>query len=283
MSVDHYENFPVASFVLPRALRPPVIAIYRFARHADDLADEGEARPAERLAALAQYRAALKQVLSGENVGDPILAALAATQRQWQLPTDPFFDLLDAFTQDVTKSRYSSSEELFDYCRRSANPVGRLLLHLYRVTDEESLRQSDSICTALQLINFWQDVAIDFAKGRVYLPLDECARFGVDADAIGPNQVGENWQALMHFQFRRSHGLLAAGASLCSRLPGRLGFELKLVVQGGLRILAKLEMLRGNVFARRPALDPWDWCHVFARALVQKRDWGTPNSDRATL
>jgi len=279
LSVEHYENFPVASLVLPRALRPPVTAIYRFARCADDLADEGDANPDQRLRALAGLRAGLTQALAGETVDDPILDTLAATQRQWRLPAEPFFDLLDAFTQDVTKTSYADFGELLDYCRRSANPIGRLLLHLYHVSDDDALRQSDSICTALQLINFWQDIAIDFAKGRVYLPLDECARFGVDADAIGPGQINSNWQALVAFQHRRARQIMLSGAELCHRLPGRLGFELKLVLQGGLRILEKLDRVRGDVFRHRPVLGFWDWCLVGGRALRQRSARGLPRAE----
>ncbi len=271
MSVDHYENFPVASIVLPRHLRPPVTAIYRFARHADDLADEGDASPEERLRALADYRRALDQALSGKVVEDPILNALAATQKQWQLPTEPFYLLLDAFTQDVYKIRYSDFSELSEYCRRSANPIGRLLLRLYGVGGDLAQSQSDALCTALQLVNFCQDVAIDHAKGRVYLPLDECARFGVDAEAIGPEQTGPPWQALMHFQHQRARDLLLSGAELGERLSGRIGFELKLVIEGGLRILERLEKVRGDVFGARPQLGSWDWLVILSRAALQGR------------
>ena len=174
MPVAHYENFPVASWLLPAALRAPVEAIYRFAREADDIADEGDDRPAIRLAKLEAHRGRIERIV-----------------REHGLPREPFADLLDAFAQDVTKTRYASYAELLDYCRRSANPVGRLLLHLFKRTSETDLAQSDAICSALQLANFWQDVAIDHEKGRIYLPQDEMARHGVGERHIAGPEVGQ--------------------------------------------------------------------------------------------
>src|SRR3982751_502682 len=179
MPVDHYENFPVASLLLPKALRNPVEIIYRFARSADDFADEGSDPDDVRLARLQAYRSELERIGRGEAPESPLFRQLAAIVREHALPLRLFDDLLSAFAQDVTKKRYSDFADLADYCRRSANPVGRLLLHLFKRTSETDLAGSDCVCTALQLINFWQDVDIDFANGRVYIPQDEMVRHGV--------------------------------------------------------------------------------------------------------
>ncbi|MDE2585656.1 MAG: squalene synthase HpnC, partial [Betaproteobacteria bacterium] len=179
MPVDHYENFPVASLLLPAHLRRPVEVIYWFARSADDIADEGDASPAERLAALAAYNAELDRIDAGTTPETPLFQALAPIMAVHRLPIELFRDLLSAFAQDVTVKRYADYASLLDYCRRSADPVGRLLLHLFEVATPDNLRRSDAICTALQLINFWQDIAVDWQKGRVYLPQEDLVRFGV--------------------------------------------------------------------------------------------------------
>jgi squalene synthase HpnC len=267
MAVDHYENFPVASILLPRRLVPAVEAIYAFARSADDLADEGDALPAERLAALAAYEAALDAIARGEPQPDPMFARLAAVVAQYRLPLQPMRDLLSAFKQDVVTVRYADFPTLLDYCRRSADPVGRLMLALYGAQDEAALRESDAICSALQLINFWQDVAIDFAKGRIYLPLDDLERFGVTAEMIGAADAGPAWRALMAFEVARARALMLQGAALPLRLPGRIGWELRLVVQGGLRILEAIEQADYDVFRSRPQLGWADWVKLGWRAL----------------
>jgi len=267
MAVDHYENFPVASFLLPRRLVPAVEAIYAFARSADDLADEGDAAPAERLAALQAYAAALDAIEAGTPPNAPMFRRLADVLTAFRLPLQPLRDLLSAFRQDVVTTRYASFAQVLDYCRRSADPVGRLMLGLYRVDDAASLRESDAICTALQLINFWQDVAIDIAKGRIYLPLDDMARFGVTIDAIEQGRTGPAWCALMRFEVERARALMLEGAPLATRLPGRIGWELRMVVQGGLRILEAIERVDYDVFRRRPRLKRLDWLAVGWRAL----------------
>jgi squalene synthase HpnC len=259
--VAHYENFPVASLLLPAPLRAPVEVIYRFARSADDIADEGSGAPQARLHKLEEFR---RQLGAPES---PLFEEVAATVRLHSLPLQPFRDLLDAFSQDVTKARYADYAELLDYCRRSANPVGRLLLHLFKRTSETDLRQSDAICTALQLANFWQDAAIDFAKGRVYLPQDEMARHGVSERHLAEARCDDVWRELMAFQVRRTRELLRAGAPLGRRLPGRIGLEIRATVQGGLRILEKIERAGYDVFRRRPALRWFDWPLLAARAL----------------
>lgn len=267
MAVDHYENFPVASILLPRRLVPAVEAIYAFARSADDLADEGDATPQQRLAALAAYEAELDGIAAGARPAQAMFARLAEVLRDYRLPQQPLRDLLSAFRQDVVTTRYADYPALLDYCRRSANPVGRLMLGLYGVDDPASLRESDAICTALQLINFWQDVAIDIDKGRIYLPQEDLARFGVPEDAIAHGRIGPAWRALMGFEVERARALMLEGAPLATRLPGRIGWELRMIVQGGLRILEAIERVRYDVFRRRPQLKRRDWIVVGWRAL----------------
>ena len=268
-SVDHYENFPVASLVLPARLRPPVATIYRFAREADDIADEGDASPEARLAALDERLAELRRIESGATPESALYEALAATIRTHELPVAPFRDLLDAFRQDVTKTRYADFGEVMHYCRRSANPVGRILLHLFGHTDSRSLALSDGICSALQLTNFLQDVAGDYARGRIYLPLDELARFRVDETMIANGDAGPRWQSLMRFQIERTRKMLQAGAPLGRALDGRVGLELRLIVMGGARILEKLTAVDGDVFRRRPVLRPLDAPLLLWRALTR--------------
>ena len=268
MAVDHYENFPVASVLLPARLRPAVKAIYAFARSADDIADEGDATPEQRLAALIAYEDALDDIDASRPSADPMFATLADVIRAYRLPLTPFRDLLSAFKQDVVTTRYQGFDALLDYCRRSANPVGALMLHLYGAATPEKLRDSDAICSALQLINFWQDVAIDWQKQRIYLPLEDLGRFGVSEQDIASANAGASWQALLQFEIDRARAMMLSGAPLARRLPGRIGWELRMVVQGGLRILERLEQADGDVFTRRPKLGMRDWMLVLWRALV---------------
>jgi phytoene synthase len=260
VSVGHYENFPVASLLLPKALRDPVRIIYRFARSADDIADEGHDPPDVRLARLDVYRAQLAAP------SEPLFLEVAKIIGQHGLPRELFADLLSAFAQDVTQKRYRDFPELLDYCRRSANPVGRLLLHLFKRTSERDLAHSDAICSALQLINFWQDVEIDFAKGRVYLPQDEMARHGVSERHIAERRCDSAWTALMRFQVERSRGMILSGQPLARSLPGRIGLEIRATIQGGLRILDKIERAGCDVFRRRPVLHALDWPLLLFRA-----------------
>jgi len=269
MGVGHYENFPVASILLPAELRLPVASIYRFAREADDIADEGDAPPAERLGALTERNAELDRIERGQVPRLELYRAVAETIRTHDLPLQPFRDLLDAFIQDVTKQRYASFADVMDYCRRSANPVGRLLLHLQDERAPDSLACSDRICTSLQLINFLQDVAIDHAKGRIYLPQDEMARFDVDEACIARGDASGPWHAFMEFQIERTRRMLMDGAPLGRVLKGRFGLELRMIVSGGERILEKLARVRGDVFHRRPVLTGPDWPLLLFRALVR--------------
>jgi squalene synthase HpnC len=267
MPVDHYENFPVASVLLPQRLVPAVEAIYAFARSADDLADEGDATSAERLAALEAYEAALAGIARGDTPDQPMFARLAAITAQYQLPLTPFYDLLSAFKQDVMTPRYANYEGVLDYCRRSANPVGFLMLNLYGTADARNVVESDAICSALQLINFLQDVAIDRLKDRIYLPLEDLERFGVPPAQLDTGVVDARWRALMVFEVTRTRALMHSGAPLATRLPGRIGWELRLVVQGGLRILEAIEAVDYDVFQRRPTLGWRDWIVIGWRAL----------------
>jgi squalene synthase HpnC len=267
MPVEHYENFPVASFLLPKRLVPAVEAIYAFARSADDLADEGDAAPLQRLAALQAYEAELALIGRAEASSQALFQRLASVIAQYKLPLQPFYDLLSAFKQDVMTSRYPSYAALLDYCRRSANPVGRLMLALYGADGEENVRDSDAICSALQMINFLQDVAIDLQKERIYLPLEELSRFAVSPADLDRADAKAKWRALMRFQVERARHQMLSGAPLALRLPGRLGWELRMVVQGGLRILDSIEAVDYDVFRRRPQLQKRDWCVIGWRAL----------------
>lgn len=259
MAVDHYENFPVASILLPKRLRRAVEIIYHFARQADDFADEGDMPDAERLAKLDEFRAELNRIAARETPLTPLFGDLAAIVQEHQLPLQLFHDLLDAFSQDVVKKRYANFDELLDYCRRSANPVGRLLLHLYDEATPVNLAYSDAICTSLQLINFWQDVKKDFAIDRIYLPQDEMAHYGVTEAQIAAGRVDEAWQALLHFQVQRARALMLSGKPLGTILTGRIGLEMRLIIAGGLRVLAKLDGVHYDMFNRRPVLRPFDW------------------------
>ncbi|HET9046444.1 MAG TPA: squalene synthase HpnC [Casimicrobiaceae bacterium] len=271
MAVDHYENFPVASRLVPARLRPAVVAIYRFARAADDLADEGVAPPAERLAALAAFDAALDAIARGETPSAAPFPELAAAVRQHRLPLAPLHDLVSAFRQDVTTPRYPTFRDVIDYCRRSANPVGRLLLALYKRESPDNFAASDAICTGLQLTNFWQDIAGDWTRGRIYVPLEDLARFGVTEAQLGEQRTDARWRALMAFETARARDLLQAGRPLVRALPARLGLELSAVIAGGMRILARIDAVDGDVFRRRPMLGPRDWVAVGFRALVPAR------------
>jgi len=273
--VTHYENFPVASLLCPPRLRAPIAAIYAFARTADDLADEGTASAVERLQDLAAYRADLHAIAAGSAPSPrwaAVFAPLAAMLQSHALPVPLLDALLSAFLQDVEKTQdgagYASRAELLDYCRRSANPVGRLLLHLYGVDGAQALRESDAICTALQLINFWQDLSVDIPRGRFYLPDDDCAAHGVDRSQLQTLQPTPRTTALITEHARWARAMMLEGAPLVHRLPGRMGWELRLVVQGGLRILDKVDALQGHSLCRRPRIRGWDGPVMLGRALV---------------
>jgi phytoene synthase len=267
VSVGHYENFPVASLLLPRELRAPVAVIYRFARTADDYADEGNDPANVRLAKLQEFRLELQGIESGKPAGSPLFADLARIIEEHRLPIGLFHDLLDAFSQDVVKNRYANFAEVLDYCRRSANPVGRLLLHLFGKNSPENCEYSDRICSALQLINFWQDVEVDFRKQRIYLPQDELRRFGVTETQIAERRCDAAFQDLLRFQSERARAMMLEGVPLLERLDGRFKLEIAVTVQGGLRILEKLAGANYDMFRHRPAHRWVDWPILLLRAL----------------
>lgn len=267
MPNSHYENFPVGSPLLPPSLRAPVRSIYAFARSADDLADEGDATPEARIAALQAYEAELDRIDAGQAPATELFRVLAQTLKERKLPIAPLRDLLSAFRQDVVTTRYERFDDLLDYCARSANPVGRIMLALFCEQREASLQQSDAICTALQLINFLQDVGIDWTKGRVYLPQEDLRRFGVTEADIATGDTHAAWRSLMTFEIARARELMLSGAPLARQLPGRFGWELRLIVLGGLRILEKIEAVDGDVFRRRPTLTLPDWIRLCWRSL----------------
>ena len=267
---DHYENFPVASLLMPAHLRPAVHAIYAFARSADDFADEGELSATERLHLLAGYQTELDRIERGEQTDHSIFLRLRPHIVAFGLPLQLFRDLLDAFMQDVTKDRYADFAELMDYCRRSADPVGRLLLHLFDAATPENLQRSDAICSALQLINHWQDVGIDISKGkngRIYLPQDDMAHFHVGEDQLHRRLASADFSKLMKFQVDRARTLMLSGAPLGRDLPGRIGLEIRTIVAGGLRILDKIEAVEYDVFNHRPVLGLLDWPRLLWKAL----------------
>ncbi len=268
MTVNHYENFPVASLLLPSELRRPVALIYRFAREADDFADEGDAPDAQRLSQLDAFQAELHRIESGSPPGIAWFAALGEVIRTHRLPIPLFSDLLSAFSQDVTKKRYADFSEVLDYCRRSANPVGRLLLVLYGAATDRNNAYSDAVCSSLQLINFLQDVAIDYRKGRIYLPQDELARFGITENQIAAGDTGGRWREFMAFQIARARNLLYTGLPLGRVLRGRIGLEMRMIIAGGDRILTRIALAHGDVYRRRPVLRRRDWLLMTARALA---------------
>ncbi len=261
----HYENFPVASWLCPPHLRAPIAAIYWFARTADDMADEGDAAPQQRLDDLAAYRADLAATALGQPASDrwpQVFGALRIAMQSHALPESLLADLLDAFAQDVRKTRdgegYADRTALLDYCRRSANPVGRLLLHLYGVNDATSLERSDAICSALQLINFWQDLSVDLPRRRYYLPDADCARHGITRQALDALRDTRALRTLVAEEVQWARALMLQGAPLVHAVPGRAGWELRAVVQGGLRILERIEALDCATIAKRPTVGKRD-------------------------
>ena len=278
--ITHYENFPVASFLCPAHLRAPIAAIYHFARTADDIADEGDATAQQRLDELQAYRRDLDAEVEAASAGSTatpsthwphVFAPLQQALQTFQLPPQLLHDLLDAFVQDTRKSAaaegYATQADLLDYCRLSANPIGRLLLHLYGIADAQALQRSDAICSALQLINFWQDLSVDIPRGRYYLPADDCKQFKVAPSDILQRQQTPNATQLIAHCCSFARALMVSGAPLAHQIPGRAGWELRLVVQGGLRILDKIEALQFATLNQRPALRWWDVPVMLWRAV----------------
>lgn len=263
---DHYENFPVASFFLPKHLRPFIWAIYAFARTADDFADEGRDPGEVRLEKLNHWEALLDRCYNG-SAEDPVFVALQHTVLTCGIPKNPLADLLTAFRMDVTQSRYDTFDELQGYCRYSANPIGRLVLYVFGDFTERNAELSDWICTALQLTNFWQDVNVDIGKGRSYIPLEDLSRFGYTESDLLARRYDERFMHLLRFEAGRAREMFYLGEPLLSEAAKELRFELRLTWRGGMRILDKLDQSRYNVFARRPSLSGWDAMIILTRAL----------------
>lgn len=274
----HYENFPVASVFLPRRLREPIALIYSFARQADDFADEGELSIEQRLALLDIFKDELDLLQAYIKPNKPFFQVLGSMIRTQKLSLTLFYDLLDAFRQDVVKTRYQNFHEVLDYCRRSANPIGRLLLQLYQAATPKNIEMSDNICSALQLINFLQDIAIDFKKNagkqRIYMCQDELIQFGINEQQIaeyvvGKKSINPDWHAFMEFNTARAASMLNAGKPLGRTLKGRIGFEMRMIIGGGERILNKINQVHGDIFNRRPTLNSFDWLLIFCKALLK--------------
>ena len=267
---SHYENFPVASRLLPKHLRRPISVIYAFARRADDFADEGDFSDEERIAALNDFSEKLDLIEEGKDVADTTFIALADVIKQHQLPISLFHDLLTAFKMDVTKERYANFGEVMEYCRYSANPVGRLLLYLNKETSTQSLGYSDAICSALQLTNFLQDISQDLEESnRIYIPQDEMEKYGVSEEDILNKNTNDASRKLIAFQIARTARLMQSGAQLGKVLKGRMGLELRMTIMGGSRILYKLNQQYDDVFSR-PRLSKWDIGWVMWKALRAK-------------
>lgn len=272
LASNHYENFPVVSRLLPKDVRPSVAAIYAFARRADDLADEGCEDADTRLARLTAYASRLESIGTSNPSQDPVFCALADTVARYRLPLQPFRDLLSAFRMDVVKRRYADVDELLGYCRRSANPVGRLLLHLLGEASAPNIALSDKVCTGLQLTNMLQDLGQDYEEnGRIYLPQDEMAAYGVSERHFRERVSDQAMHRLVGAQIERAEGLLRHGLPLAKRLSGRAGLHMRLVVHGGLRILERIRAHPRDPFGR-PRLRRRDWLLILARALRMPRN-----------
>ncbi len=262
----HYENFPVVSFLIPRELQKDVAIIYWFARTADDFADEGNFSEKERLENLDKFERRLSNSLNGKP-GDEFDLALAEAISSRKLSPENFYNLLKAFKQDVVKKRYTNFSEVLEYCKNSANPVGRLILELFDIRSEKAFQYSDNICTALQLTNFYQDVKIDYAKGRIYFPIDEMEKFGVTENMFVMNENTRNLQELVKFNIERTRGLFLSGRHLFEYLSGRLRVEITWTVFGGVAILDKIEKNNYNVLNKRPTLNKLDFIRLFLKSI----------------
>ncbi len=267
LATRHYENFHVVTFLLPKRLHQDFYNVYAFCRWADDLGDEiGD--PAESLRLLSWWRTELEAMYQGR-VKHPVFVALKDTAHKYALPMQLFSDLITAFEQDQRVTRYANWDELFGYCRYSANPVGRLVLRLCGYADEERDRMSDATCTALQLANFWQDVTVDWEKDRVYLPLDLLARHGYSVEELGARKFNPAFQAAMREAVEVARQLFLEGLPLAKTVDRRLGFDLELFSRGGMRVLEKIEQQNYNVLSQRPTVSKADRLGLVAHALVR--------------
>lgn len=276
LAAAHYENFPVASRWLPRPMRVHVAAVYAFARSADDLADEGSRSDDERHRSIDDWFNRLHGCVESSQRGggpalgapragrdqsgerDQIFLAVGDTIRRCQLPVSLFEDLLSAFRQDITTRRYDTWDAVLDYCRRSANPVGRLVLRIAGHRDDALDRASDSLCTALQLTNFWQDLGRDWRRGRLYVPTEDWKRCGARETDLDHERLTDGWRCTLECAAARTRDLFVQGRRVCDGVGGRLGLELRLTWLGGMRILGRLERARFDVFTKRPTLGAGD-------------------------
>jgi squalene synthase HpnC len=269
---EHYENFPVASHLLPAVMRPHIAAIYAFARRADDFADEPGLPDEERLRRLDDWGARLERATAAgpapaADEADQLFLALSHTITECRLPVSLFHDLLSAFRQDVVQKRYATWPDLMDYCRRSANPVGRLMLRVAGHTSASLDAQSDSVCTALQLTNFWQDLERDWRIGRLYVPESDCAAAGARVEDLAAGRMTPGWRRVMKEMARRTRALFEDGRPVCDGVQGRLRWELRLTWLGGVRILDRLEQSDYDVFHERPTLGAADVPGLLWRAV----------------
>jgi hydroxysqualene synthase len=272
MARTHYENFPVGSLLVPKAKRKHVYSIYAFARTADDFADEGygtATTPADRLRLLDEWEFQLESCYRGI-ASHAIFIALAETVRELRLPIQLFRDLLSAFKQDVVQARYTNFDDVLDYCRRSANPVGRLILLLFEYRDEHLHKLSDALCTALQLANFWQDVAVDLEKDRVYLPQEDLWQFDYSEEELFAREFNQRYAKLLQFQVERTRQFFTQGKALPSLVRGRLAFELRLTWHGGARILELIERNGYDTLRHRPKLTHWDKVILLTRVISRR-------------
>ncbi|MEE9430644.1 MAG: squalene synthase HpnC [Melioribacteraceae bacterium] len=261
---SHYENFPVASYFIKKNLRKHIALVYQYARQADDIADEGDLSDNERFAQLNKYEQALTNSLNNK-FETKFWQALKKTIDNYDLSIDNFYNLLSAFKQDITKNRYIDFSELKDYCKRSANPVGRIILELHNIKDKNALVYSDDICTALQLTNFYQDVNVDIKKNRIYFPQNELVKFGVDEIFFEKNEINTNFTKLIKFQVDRTRQLFINGKNLLKYLPLLLKIEIMLTIKGGEAILNKIEKNNYDVLNIRPTLTTFDFVKMFLK------------------
>ena len=266
LATRHYENFPVASVVLPAGLRPHFHAIYAFCRWADDLGDEVDGADAS-LALLDWWRGETVAMFAGEPPRHPVFVALGPTAEAFGLTPDPFLDLTSAFEQDQTVTSYETFADLRDYCRRSADPVGRIVLKLLSAHTPENVRLSDSVCTGLQLVNFWQDVARDADLGRRYLPTEDMERFGYSLEDFAARRTSPAFRELMRSEVDRAEALLNAGRPLADRIGGRFGAAVDLFAAGGLAVCRKLRAVEFDVWETRPTVGKGDAVRLLAGAV----------------
>jgi len=259
----HYENFPTASYLVPRDKRDALAAVYAFARYADDVADEPGVE--NRLEKLADWRAKLDASYGG-GIDHPVFLALSDSAQRFRLSRENFENLLRAFESDVVVNRHPDFPSLLAYCKCSANPVGRLVLELFGYHDPGLFELSDHICTALQLTNFWQDVAIDFSRDRIYLPLEDMARFNYTLDDLRVGRADRRWQELLTFEITRTRALFERGRGLPEEVQPRLRTQLRLTWLGGTEILSKIQAVSYDIFRRRPSLGRWDFLRLYWRA-----------------